>query len=131
MVTNTVKFIKHVRKECKKFNVFVEFTKWKTIKDIDEYENIEGYFDTPRRNRRGKIKIAAGVPQTVWLHTLAHEYAHFEYWIKRNSFRKNYILDETRTEQRALELLKEWNLPLNMRVRKKQSKKYLQSLENE
>lgn len=124
----TVKFIQFIRDECKKYNTNLHFTKWKSIKDDDNFDKIEGYFDAPRRNKKGKIKIATGVPMTVWLHTLAHEYAHFEYWIKKNSFRKNYILDETRTEKRALELLKEWKLPINMVVRKKQSKQYLKSI---
>ena len=128
MVTKTSKFIKFIKSECKKRNTVVRFTRWKSVKDNDEYENIYGYFETPGRNKRGIIKVAAGGPRTVWLHTLAHEYAHFEYWNKNNNFRKNYILDEKRTEERALELLKEWKLPINIRVREKQSKEYIKTL---
>ena len=130
MVTKTSKFIKFIKSECKKRNTVVRFTRWKSVKDNDEYENIYGYFETPGRNKRGIIKVAAGGPRTVWLHTLAHEYAHFEYWNKNNNFRKNYILDEKRTEERALELLKEWKLPINIRVREKQSKEYIKTLKS-
>lgn len=128
MVTTTSKFINFIKSECKKHNTVVRFTKWKHVKDEDEYEHIYGYFETPGRTRKGIIKVAAGGPRTVWLHTLAHEYAHFEYWRKNNNFRKNYILDEKRTEERALEILQEWKLPINIKVRKKQSVKYLKSL---
>ena len=128
MVTSLNKFIKHVKNHCKQYNIVVLFTPWKSIKD-DEDETIEGFFEVPGKKKKGKIKVAAGVPRTVWLHTLAHEYAHFEYWVKRGKFRKNYILDERLTERRALEILNEWKLPVNMKVRKKQSKKYLNSLE--
>lgn len=130
MVTSTSKFIKFVKSECKKHNTVVRLTKWKSMKDDDEYENIYGYFETPGRNRKGLIKVAAGGPRTVWLHTLAHEYAHFEYWRKNKDFRKNYILDEKRTEERALVLLSEWKLPIDIKVRKKQSNKYIKSLQN-
>lgn len=132
MIAQTTKFIKFIRDDCKKYNTFLVFTKWKSIKDKEDdiFEKIEGFFDTPRRNKKGKIKIATGVPKTVWLHTLAHEYAHFEYWKKNNAFRKNYVLDEIRTEKRALELLVEWKLPINMEVRKKQSKKYIKFIKN-
>jgi len=129
MVTKISEFIRFIRSECKKRNTFVEFTPWKSIKDTEDNENIEGFFQVPSRKRQGKIKIAAGVSKSTWLHTLAHEYAHFEYWKKNKSFRKSYLLDEKRTEERALELLKEWKLPINMKVRKKQSKKYLKSIE--
>jgi len=122
----TIKFIKFIKKDCRRYNISVQFTKWKTVDD--EEGNIEGYFETPVKNKKGKIKVAAGVPRTVWLHTLAHEYAHFEYWKGKHKFRKSHILDEKRTEKRALELLVEWKLPINIKVRKKQSRKYLKSL---
>jgi len=129
MVTRLKKFLKHVKTHCKQYNIVVLFTPWKSIKD-DEDESIEGFFEVPLRKKRGKIKVAAGVPRTVWLHTLAHEYAHFEYWAKRGKFRKNHILDEKLTEKRAIEILQEWKLPVNIQVRKKQSKKYLKSLKD-
>jgi len=129
MVTRLKKFLKHVKTHCKEYNIVVSFTPWKSIKD-DEDETIEGFFEVPMRKKRGRIKVAAGVPRTVWLHTLAHEYAHFEYWVKRRKFRKNYILDEKLTEKRALEILQEWKLPVNIQVRKKQSKIYLKSLKD-
>ena len=114
--------------ECKKHNTIIILTKWKSIIDTDDYGKIEGFFVTPRKNRKGKIKVAAGVSTPIWLHTLAHEYAHFEYWKKNRRFRQNYILDEKRTEKRALELLKEWNLPINIKVREKKSKEYIERL---
>jgi len=127
MSTSTYKFIKFIKKDCRKYNISVQFTKWKNVDD-EEDGNIEGYFETPTKNKKGKIKVAAGVPRTVWLHTLAHEYAHFEYWKGNHKFRKSHIMDEKRTEKRALELLVEWKLPINIKVRKKQSRKYLKSL---
>ena len=81
-------------------------------------------------DKKGKIKVAAGGKKTTWLHTLAHEYAHFEYWKKNQTFRKSYILDEKRTEQRAIEILIEWNLPINIAVRIKKSKEYIKTLNN-
>lgn len=127
MVAQTTKFIKFIRKDCRKYNISLQLTKWKSINDKENnvFEKIEGFFDTPRRNKKGKIKIATGVAKSVWLHTLAHEYAHFEYWKKNNTFRKNYITDEIQTEKRALELLAEWKIPIDMKVRKKESKKYI------
>ena len=127
MVTKTSKFIKFIKAECKKHNTVVRFTKWKHVQD-EEDERIYGYFEIPQGTKKGTIKVAAGGPRTVWLHTLAHEFAHFEYWTKKNRFRKNYILDETRTEKRALQILKEWKLPINHEVRQKQSIKYIKSL---
>lgn len=128
MVANTAKFIKFIKGECKKHNTVLRFTKWKSVIDDEENENIYGYFEIPRGARKGTIKVAAGGPRTVWLHTLAHEYAHFEYWIKKNKFRKSYILDERRTEERALEILKEWKLPIDHEVRRKQSVRYIESI---
>ena len=128
MVTKTSKFIKFIKTECKKCNTRVMFTKWKSVKDDEDYDNIYGYFEIPQGKKKGTIKVAAGGPRTVWLHTLAHEYAHFEYWKRNNMFRKSYILDETRTEKRALELLEQWDLPIDMKVRRKQSMLYLKSI---
>ncbi len=128
MPTKTSQFVEYIRKDCRNYNIILELTKWKTV--VDDNEKIEGFFDTPRRNKKGKIKVAAGGAKTVWLHTLAHEYAHFEYWKKNQTFRKNYIMDEIKTEKRALELLTEWKIPLNMEVRKKQSKKYIKFIKN-
>ena len=119
MIAQTTKFIKFIRDDCKKYNTFLVLTRWKSIKDKEDdiFEKIEGFFDTPRRNKKGKIKIATGVPKTVWLHTLAHEYAHFEYWKKNNAFRKNYIL----TVLGSLSLLKTIFYPY--KIKKKKSKK--------
>jgi len=129
MVTKISEFIKFIRTECKKQNTLVILSPWKSIRDTEENENIEGFFQVPSKRKKGKIKIAAGVARSVWLHTLAHEYAHFEYWKKNKSFRKNYFLDEKRTEKRAIEIMEEWKLPVDMKIRKKQSKKYLKSIE--
>lgn len=128
MPTKTSQFVKYIREDCRNYNTVLELTKWKSV--MDDNEKIEGFFDTPRRNKKGKIKVAAGGKKTTWLHTLAHEYAHFEYWKKNQTFRKSYILDEKRTEERAIEILIEWNLPINIEVRIKKSKEYIKTLNN-
>jgi len=132
------KFISHIKNHCKEHNTKLHLSPWKSIRvltdeddeDCDEWENIEGYFVVPSRKKKGQIKVATGVSMSSWVHALAHEYAHFEYWIKHKKFRKNFFIEEKLTEKRALELLKEWKIPINIQERRKESRKYLKSLKD-
>ena len=43
---------------------------------------------------------------------------------------RGMVIIKNQTLERALELLVEWKLPINMEVRKKQSKKYIKFIKN-
>ena len=123
MNKKTKEFVKYVREHLKEYGGTLKIGKGKEV-NTGEGRRASGLFGCE------PLSITAARKSIDFVGVVAHEYAHFEYWKKNNAFRKNYVLDEIRTEKRALELLVEWKLPINMEVRKKQSKKYIKFIKN-
>lgn len=128
------KFIHHVRKEASKSNTRIYFSPYNYLKDTDDIhdDGLYGYFISPSRKEPGRIVVAANLPMPTVIHTLAHEFAHFIQWKNKQYC---YVMDhfvayEKDAERKALRLLEEFNLPINMKVRKNHSKKYVSTLKD-
>ena len=126
------RFIQHLRDQCRASKITIIFANYKSIKDWDgEFqEGLDGYFNPPTKKSRGFIVVAAKRPMPTVLHTLAHEFVHFQQWQEQVKYYDNssYLQLESRTEARALNLVARYNLPINMGARHRSSLKYITKL---
>lgn len=129
-------FILFSREHCSEYGVIIRFTNGNKINSQDGEYRCYGYFSEPWRQRskgkgyafdKGEIVVATGSGETTWVHTLAHEYAHFLHWLKRRKFWLNgtEYQHEKAAEATAIKLLKKHNVGLDLRTVKASSKKYM------
>ena len=124
-------FLKTVRVQCKKCNV--RFTLSGGYEVNGGGERCQGYFIEPwhQRGHQGELRVAVGGRRTSdWLYTLAHEYAHFLQWMRDDPIfnEKDYYTLEEATEREALEICREFKLPMPRRVLLREKKNYLRKL---
>jgi hypothetical protein len=99
-------------------------------------ERCQGYFIEPwhRKGHSGQLRVATGGRRTSdWLYTLAHEYAHFQQWMRDDPIyrERDYLTLEKHTEREALELCKQFKLPIPRRVLLREHRKYMKKLARE
>lgn len=126
---NTKRFLDHVRETLEQHKVKLNLTTGRRVRHKDG-DLCAGFFCEPSAGKWGEIRVATGRkrPSTI-LAVLAHEYVHFLQWKQGDKVytdaRVEYIELEKHTEQKAIRLLKEWNVPLNYRAVKQRSQAYL------
>jgi hypothetical protein len=125
----TKDFLNHIRGILHDYRVRLIFTTGKRVRHQDG-DLCAGFFREPLSNRYGEIRIATGGKRiSTVLAVLAHEYAHFLQWKNQERIytddQVDYVMLEKRTEAKAIELLKEWQVPLNYRAVKQRSQAYL------
>ena len=124
-------FLRTIRTQCRKCNV--RFTLAKGYEVNAEGERCQGYFLEPdhRLGMEGRLAVAVGNRRSSdWLYTLAHEYAHFLQW--RNDApiwrEKDYWTMEEQTEREALEICRNFKLPIPRRVLLREHRKYMRKI---
>lgn len=129
-------FVSMIRDHCAEYGVDIRFTNGKQLNSGDGGGRLYGYFYEPvRRKNKGKksyfrdgeIKISTGEGENVWVHTLAHEYAHFLHWLNRRKFwiHGSESQHEKAAENTAIKLLKKHSVAVDLRVIKASSKRYI------
>jgi len=125
-------FIGHLRESCREGKTRIILKNLKSIPDWDgEFvDGLDGYFNPPKKKTIGTIVIAANRPLPTVLHTLAHEYVHYLQWKAKIKYYNtvSYHQLEKRTEARALKLLEQFNLPIDLSARKRSSTRYIKRL---
>ena len=128
-------FVRYVREDASQCGVRIYLYPYKYIWDYEVPKThpdaqLFGYFLSPTRKKSGRIVIAAGLPLPTVIHTLAHEYAHFVQWrTKQACYTKNqFVAYERNAEIKAIKLLGDFDLPINIKVRMKRSKQYINDL---
>jgi hypothetical protein len=124
-------FLRTVRSQCKKCNV--RFTLSSGYEVNSDGERCQGYFLEPwhSKGHHGELRVAVGGRRPAdWLYTLAHEYAHFLQWMRDDPVyrERDYYTLEVATEREALELCRQFKLPIPRRVLLKEHKKYMKKL---
>jgi hypothetical protein len=111
---NVKMFLHEVRTALRENRVTLHWSRGGYCVCPEDGEPCEGFFIKPTRKRWGKIRIATGgVSNTEILHTLAHEYAHFLYWLEGDPFGNASVYkDESYTERRALRIMESRGLPI-------------------
>ena len=127
-------FLQTVRVQCKKCNV--RFTLSSGYEVNGGGERCQGYFIEPwhRKGHRGQLRVAVGGRRTSdWLYTLAHEYAHFLQWMRDDPIwgEQDYLTLEKQTEAEALDLCRQFKLPIPRRVLLREHRKYMRKLARE
>lgn len=128
-------FVRYVREDAGEHNVRIYFAPRKFIWDKEVPKShpdaqLFGYFVSPGRNCSGRIVVAGKLPLPTVIHTLAHEYAHFIQWKNKQACYQNdhFVAYERNAEVKAMKLIEDFELPINIRVRKKRSKQYIKDL---
>tara|TARA_R100000700_G_C3068119_1_gene79625 strand:- start:103 stop:510 length:408 start_codon:yes stop_codon:yes gene_type:complete len=131
MKTNDL--LKMVRDQAKKLNVQVVLRPYKTVKFQGEYS--DGYFiepdiEGPWKGTPGRLVVATKCPKTEWTWTLLHEYVHMMQWFRNDPIflTEDYLELEKATEKETRKLAKQYNLPINLPARKRDSESYLKWL---
>jgi hypothetical protein len=101
-----------------------------------EFEHCDGYFKAPSKKRKGILVVAVGKKRHVdYIWDLAHEYAHFRQWLRKDKLWRKYNNNESlyyqlekKTEKEAEKIFESWGFRSSDRL-KKRSKKYLKTLE--
>ena len=129
-------FIRTIRSQCRKCNIRFVLSKGNQINTLDG-ERCLGIFEPPNHNAkytaaaRGALKVATGGRRnSEWLFSLAHEYAHFLQWMRDDPIwreRDYYTLEEA-TETQAIEICREFKLPIPRRVLLRERREYLRRL---
>jgi len=124
-------FLNTVRSQCKKCNVRLTLSSGYEVNGGGE--RCQGYFIEPwhRKGQRGQLRVAVGGRKASdWLYTLAHEYAHFQQWMRDDPiwWEQDYLTLERQTEREALELCKKFKLPIPRRVLLREHRKYMRKL---
>lgn len=127
-------FIKIVKYQCKCLGINFALSKAKSVYTKDGY-SCAGFFLPPDKKTKGKIRVATGkLSVDDWIFTLAHEYAHLLQWFEKDELfelhDKNqdfYIKLERKTERRAMQILRKFNIPVTRR-QKRISESYLRRL---
>lgn len=144
-------FVKHVKKECKRYGCKVKLIHNPIIVDEDK-NSFSGYFlDVPL-----ELVVATRCHFTYFLSTLVHEFSHFEQWKEKSPYfinGKRHIdswditnrwiagedftrrtikkcINEVRNceldcERRAVENIKKFNLPINIKSYCKKASAYI------
>ena len=127
-------FIDHLRESCREGKTRIILKNLKSIRDWDGVfkDGLDGYFTPPGKKSKGWIIIAANRPLPTVLHTLAHEYVHFLQWKAKIKYYNtvSYHQLEKRTEARALKLLEQFDLPIDLSARARSSSRYIKRLAN-
>lgn len=126
-------FVRHIRDHASTRNVRLYFSPHGCIKDPDTPRGLYGYFLHPSSKGSGKIVVASKNPMPTVMHTLAHEYAHFLQWEERMAcYVKNYyVAQERNAEIRAIKLLREFQIPIDLQVRERQALRYIAKLHSD
>lgn len=139
-------FVQFVKKECKYYGVKCRIGKGVYVKFTDG-ERSSGYFDD------GKLELAVGGKNPNFLSILAHEYCHMRQWVEKadvwvkTNEEKSYIywakhlkgekvenMDyhydlmrdlELDNEKRTVQLIKDLNLPIDVRGYTKKANAYV------
>jgi hypothetical protein len=121
-------FVKYTRRYLKRMNIRLEFRQGATVRTEDG-ESAEGFFYEPEGKDKGVIVIAKGRPRREWLTTLAHELGHVNQWLTEDVvWSKGGLPAERDAENHSQKLIKKFNLPVDARWHKIQSKKYISFL---
>jgi len=126
-------FVRHIRDHAASRNVRLYFSPRKYIKDASTPKGLLGYFIEPDSEDSGRIVVAYKHPMPTVIHTLAHEYAHFIQWEERMAcyVKDHYIAQERNAEIRAIKLLYEFQIPIDLQVRERQALRYIAKLHRE
>jgi hypothetical protein len=126
-------FLRTVRQQCRKCNVRLVLSKGYEVNS--EGERCQGYFNQPdhRLGLEGEIRVATGSRRTAdWMYTLAHEYAHFLQWMRDDPIldigERDYWTMEAQTEREALEICRQFKLPIPRRVLLQEHRRYMKKI---
>lgn len=130
---NVQEFLREVRSQLRANRVRLAWSRGNHCICPDDRGVCEGFFTKPTRREWGEIRIATGgIPNTKILHTLAHEYAHFLYWLEGDPFGKASVYkDESFTERRALRIMESRGLPIDPKRAARASAAYLKMLRDD
>ena len=131
-------FIKFLRDDLRKHRVHLRFSKTRKVRFSKDLLTA-GFFLEPTERKWGMIRVGCGNRKPIHiLMTLAHEYAHFLQWKRHDRIWSQseedlingdaYIELEKRTEQDAISLLREWNIPANYGAIRSRSRAYISYL---
>lgn len=131
-------FLKFLRDDLKSHRVHLKFSKTRKVRFSKDLLTA-GFFCEPTDRKWGIIRIGCGNRKPInILMTLAHEYAHFLQWKKHDRIWVQmsndpicglaYVELEKRTEQDALNLLREWHIPANYGAIRSRSRSYISYL---
>ena len=129
-------FLSLVRSQCRKCNVKFVLADAEFVGSKKRGEQLLGFFWEPSLHRRepGELRVATkNIPVSEWVVTLAHEYAHFLQWFRDDPVYNcdSYLEMEIATERQAFEILKEFEIPINLEVAKRKSMKYIAKVRRE
>ena len=130
---NVREFLREVRNTLKAHRVRLVWSRGNHCICPEDRGVCEGFFTKPSRREWGEIRIATGkIPNTKILHTLAHEYAHFLYWLEGDPFGDASVYkDESFTERRALRIMESRGLPIDPKRAARASAAYLKMLRDD
>lgn len=141
---NIQKFVKHVRSECKKHGIKFLLKRSKYV-IVSKSIRCSGWFDS-----EAKELVVAGQNRN-WLATLVHEYGHLTQWLDqckewvaaegidniddwlngkeiknpRKALARTRDL-ELENEKRSVRIIKEWNLPIDIKDYTRRANAYVQ-----
>jgi len=126
-------FLDEVRTALRENRVVLRWSRGEYCICPDDGEPCEGFFKKPTRKKWGEIRVAtAGVSNSRLIHTLAHEYAHFLYWLEGDPFGNASVYkDESFTERRALRIMESRGLPIDPERAQALSAAYLKMLRDD
>lgn len=133
--TETKEFLKFIREDLRKNRVRLTFSRSRDVRFSGRLTTV-GFFEEPTSRTWGRIRIGTGNRKPVTILTnLIHEYCHFLQWKNGDSEYhrsdsdwidgERYVLLEERTEREAINLIREWNLPMNLSAVRKRSRAYI------
>jgi hypothetical protein len=127
------KFLCEIRERLRENRVILRWSRGEYCICPEDREVCEGFFTKPTRKSWGEIRVATGGrPNTKILHTLAHEYAHFLYWLEGDPFDSATVYkDESYTERRALRIMESHGLPVDPKRAARASATYLKMLRDD
>jgi len=144
-MSNVTEFVKYVKSECRKHGIKFVLKYSKTVRTP---ENIKctGYCEPDDLK---ELVVAKKDPN--WLMTLVHEYGHLTQWADQSKeWTDSYSIDnvddwlngkdmpnikkalavtrdlELDNEKRSVKLIKEWNLPIDIKVYTRKANAYVQ-----
>ncbi|CAB4143552.1 hypothetical protein UFOVP449_217 [uncultured Caudovirales phage] len=147
MTDKELRFIKWVKKQCRKHGVKCEL---RNVKYLRLSGNIQcaGYFDTSAE--RPVLVVSIGRPE--WIEILVHEYCHLTQWKEQPEFWNNAIVGITKldewiagedveniehylglvrdleldNEKRSVELIRKWGLDIDVEQYIRKANAYIQ-----